>query len=140
MLADFSRTEPVPNMPRIGITGHMDIAESSVPLVRAALESALLPHAPQGLVGISCIAAGADTLFAEAVLGLGGQLIVVLPAQDYRERKVREADRPRFDDLIAKAASVRVLPYARSNRDAYQAANEALLGFAETVPASTGTE
>jgi hypothetical protein len=105
----------------------MDIAESSLPLVRDALQSALLPHVQPAIIGISCIAAGADTVFAEAVLDLGGQLIVVLPAEDYREQKVREPDRPRFDSLVARAASVRVLPYPRSNRDAYQAANETVL-------------
>jgi hypothetical protein len=38
---------------------------------------------------VSCIAAGADALFAEAVLGVGGRLVVVVPSRDYRQAKVK---------------------------------------------------
>jgi hypothetical protein len=36
------------------------------------------------LVGISCLADGADQLFARAVVDMGGALEVVIPAERYR--------------------------------------------------------
>lgn len=114
-------------MVRIGITGHMDLTASSVGLVRAALLETLAPHVPDGLTGVSCIAAGADSIFAEVVLEVGGGLEVILPAADYRERKVKADHAEMFDRLVRRAESVRVMPYAVSDRAAYEAANEALL-------------
>jgi hypothetical protein len=120
-------------LPRIGITGHMDLAPSSVPLVDRAIRIALSPFAPQDLVGISCIAAGADTIFAEAVLDAGGQLEIILPAADYRERRVRPENANRFDGLVRRASKLTVLDYPASNRDAYEAANEAVLNTCDTL-------
>ena len=63
----------------------MDLTPESVPLVRAALDQLLTQYSGSGLVGVSCIAAGSDSLFAEAILEAGGQLVVVIPSEDYRE-------------------------------------------------------
>jgi hypothetical protein len=76
---------------RIGVTGHMKLTRPTVPLVREVIRKALAPYVPAGLTGVSCIAAGADSIFAEVVLDLGGALGVILPASDYRERKVQPA-------------------------------------------------
>src|SRR5262249_33305935 len=67
------------------------------------------------------------SIFAEVVLELGGSLEVIVPAADYRERKVKPEYAERFDGLVRRASSVRVMPYEVSNRDAYEAANEALV-------------
>ncbi|WP_243654868.1 hypothetical protein [Nocardia alba] len=80
-----------------------------------------------GLVGISCIARGADSVFAEAVLDVGGQLEVVLPSRDYREAKVKPDHAAQFDALIARAAEVRVMDFDSAGREAYEAANVALV-------------
>ncbi|MFE7624039.1 hypothetical protein [Streptomyces sp. NPDC057509] len=111
----------------IAVTGHMDLTEESVPLVREALVALLGRYVEQGLTGVSCIAKGADALFAEAVLSLGGQLIVVVPSQDYREAKVKPDYVAEFDRLHQAAAEVTVMPYAEANREAYEAANSELL-------------
>jgi hypothetical protein len=111
---------------RIGITGHSNLAPDSVPLVAAELRKVLSEHG-ESLIGVSCLARGADQVFAHVVLELGRQLDVVLPAADYRERKVKADNRHEFDALIDRAANVRVLPFGVSNRDAYAAANETVL-------------
>ncbi|MEU4650832.1 hypothetical protein [Nocardia fluminea] len=49
----------------------MDIAAETVPIVRAAIAD-LIAGFP-GLVGISCLARGADSVFAEVVLEAGAQ-------------------------------------------------------------------
>jgi hypothetical protein len=87
------------------------------------------------LVGVSCLARGADQVFARVVLELGGHLEVVLPAADYRERKVKPDNREEFENLIGQAANVHVLPFETSNRDAYAAANEAVLSGVDVLVA-----
>lgn len=77
-------------MYRIGITGHSNLPPATVALVDKALRVALAPYASdQPLVGVTCLAEGADQIFARAVLDLGGRLEVILPAPDYREQKVK---------------------------------------------------
>ncbi|WP_150253340.1 hypothetical protein [Nocardiopsis deserti] len=120
-------------MTRIGITGHSNLSGDSVTLVRKALVAALGPHADDGLVGVSCLARGADQLFAEAVLEVGGRLEVVLPSADYREAKVKPANLDRFDDLLVSSSLVRYMPHRRADRAAYEDANEAVLEWVELL-------
>ena len=120
-------------MPRFGITGHMNLTPESVPVVYKAIADALAPYAGEELTGMSCIARGADSIFAQAVLDLGGTLEVVLPAANYREAKVKPDHAPQFDELVRRASAVRVMPFAEANRAAYEAANEAILSSCDTL-------
>jgi hypothetical protein len=113
----------------------MDLAEDSVALVRAALDDLVRRYADGGLVGVSCIAAGADALFAEAVLGVGGRLVVVVPLRDYRQAKVKGGHRARFDRLLAAAAEVVVMDHDSAGREAYESANRELLRRADRLVA-----
>lgn len=122
-------------MTTLAVTGHMDLTPESVPLVRAALDKLLAQHAGQGLVGVSCIAAGSDSLFAEAVLAAGGQLVVVIPSEDYRERKVKPDHAGLFDRLVDAAAEVLTMPHDTAGREAYEAANAVLLERADRLVA-----
>lgn len=81
----------------------------------------------RNLVGISCIARGADSVFARAVLDARGKLEVVLPSRNYRTAKVKPNHAPVFDSLLARASSVRVMDFEEAGREAYEAANAALL-------------
>ena len=119
---------------RIGVTGHTNMAADSVPLVAAEIRKALSEFGLP-LIGVSCLARGADQVFARVILELGGQLHVVLPAADYRERKVKPDNREEFEALISQTASVKVLPFETSNRDAYAAANEEVLGSVDALVA-----
>lgn len=114
-------------MPRIGITGHSNLTPATVKLVAEALRAVLAEHTPSELVGVTCLARGADQVFARVVLDLGGAVEVVLPAADYRERKVKPGNAAEFDELIGRAARVRTLAFVESNRDAYMAASEDVL-------------
>ncbi|OMI39048.1 hypothetical protein [Streptomyces sparsogenes] len=122
-------------MTTIAVTGHMDLTEDSVPLVRAELDKILAGYEPAGLVGVSCIARGSDSLFAEAVLAVGGRLVVVVPSRDYREAKVKPDHAATFDRLRDAAQEVVVMPYATASREAYEAANAVLLERADRLVA-----
>ncbi|MGC0318731.1 hypothetical protein [Kitasatospora acidiphila] len=121
-------------MPTVAVTGHMDLAERTAFLVRAALRE-LLAEQRGPLVGISCLAPGADSLFAEAVLEAHGSLLVVLPSRDYRAAQVRAAHAQDFDRLLTSAEEVVVLPFETAGREAYEAANKELVRRADLLVA-----
>ncbi|GAA2291251.1 hypothetical protein [Streptomyces violaceusniger] len=122
-------------MTTIAVTGHMDLTEESVALVRGELDKLLAAYDPVGLVGVSCIAKGSDSLFAEAVLAVGGSLVVVVPSRDYRQAKVKPDHAATFDRLVEAADEVLVMPYDTANRQAYEAANAVLLERADRLMA-----
>ncbi|GGO19022.1 hypothetical protein GCM10010116_38320 [Microbispora rosea subsp. aerata] len=121
-------------MVRIGVTGHMNLTADTAVLVSEALH-AYLRQVGGDIIGVSCIARGADSLFAEAVLEAGGTLEVILPSRDYREAKVKPDHADLFDRLLGKAARVRTMPFDHANREAYVAANEAMLGSVDELVA-----
>ncbi|MEV4889088.1 hypothetical protein AB0K48_06845 [Nonomuraea sp. NPDC055795] len=111
---------------RIGVTGHMNLTADTVWLVAEALRGHLAGKGP-GLTGVSCIARGADSLFAAAVLEAGGELEIVLPSRDYRQAKVTPDHAEQFDALIEAATKVRTMDFDNASREAYEAANAAVL-------------
>lgn len=120
-------------MARIGITGHSALTAASVSLIVEALHQVL--DGQRELVGVTCLAAGADQLFARVVLDLGGTVEVVLPSADYRERKVKPAELQEFDELCGKASDVHTMPFAVAGRDAYMAASEHVLSTVDELVA-----
>ncbi|MFJ4685917.1 hypothetical protein [Streptomyces sp. NPDC088789] len=122
-------------MTTIAVTGHMDLTDAGVPLVRDALREVLKPYDDGPLTGVSCLAKGSDSLFAEVVLELGGRLVAVIPSQDYRRNKVKPDHMDTFDRLTSVADEVLVLPHASANRSAYEDANRTLLQRAERLVA-----
>lgn len=126
-------------MTTIAVTGHMDLAEDCMHRVRDALRETLKPYAGD-LTGISCIAKGSDSLFAEVVLELGGRLVAVIPSKDYRHAKVKADHAETFDRLIDAAAEVVVLDHESANRSAYEDANRTLLQRAERLVAVWNSE
>ena len=119
-------------MTRIGITGHANLAPDTVAAVTAVLER-VLSDAGEPLVGVTCLARGADQLFARVVLELGGQIEVIVPAADYRARKVGRDNAAEFDELISRSVHVRVMPNEQSDRTAYMAASEAMLSSVDEM-------
>jgi hypothetical protein len=57
---------------RVGITGHVDVSEENARWIIDALTLRLQDAVGQGWQGITCLARGADQLFAKAVLALKG--------------------------------------------------------------------
>lgn len=120
-------------MPRIGVTGHVILANGTAELVSACLAEHLRPYAGPGLHGITCLAHGADQLFARQILALHGTYEAIIPAADYRECTVGRENRADFDELLALATKVDYMPYPRSGRRAYMAASEELLDRSEML-------
>ncbi|GAA2271632.1 hypothetical protein GCM10009853_026760 [Glycomyces scopariae] len=111
---------------RIGITGHMNLTPATVELIRAALKTELAQYDPSELVGVSCLAEGADSIFAQAILDAGGQLEALLPAPDYRDTRVSKAHLPTFDALVRQAHKIRYIAET-SSMQVYAEANTAMI-------------
>ncbi|GAB4588889.1 hypothetical protein [Nocardia sp. IFM 10818] len=113
-------------MTRVAITGHRGLPPVTLELVAAALHTAVGKRAEPPLYGVSCLADGPDSLFAQAVLEHGGQLIAVVPARRYRESLPVE-HHPIYDRLLAAAAEVVELDREESDSEAHQAGNLRML-------------
>ena len=118
-------------MYRIAISGHRGLPDSSMRLVDQALRAALAEYAP-GVTGLSCLADGADQIFARAVTDLGGTLEAVIPAAEYRE-KLPEDFHPGYDDLFARATAVHRLPFTESTPESHMAAGKLMVNQADEL-------
>lgn len=99
----------------VGVTGHRSLRDEAG-VVRALHDQLAATDAP--LVGVSALAAGADQLFARAVLDAGGTLEVIVPGANYRASLSSQA-RAGFDELTDAAAIVTTLDHKTVDRHAY---------------------
>ncbi|MFI0483124.1 hypothetical protein [Actinomadura sp. 9N215] len=111
---------------RIAITGHRDLDERTTALVDAAIRRLLRDHGTRDIVGVSCLAAGADQIFARAVLELGGRLEVIVPATGYAAVLGARARRG-FEELKARAWKVLPLKHSTPGPGPYRDAGLAML-------------
>ncbi|MFF0265221.1 hypothetical protein [Kribbella sp. NPDC004536] len=114
-------------MTTLGVTGHSRLSERGAQLVYRALAAHIAGYPREGLVGISCLARGADQLFAEAILDRGGRLEVIAPSVDYFDLVTDPQDRARCSDYLERAASVHTMPVQHAGSAAYLAASELLV-------------
>lgn len=106
----------------IGFTGHQGIPAVAADYVRAEIAKALEEAWPP-VRGVTCLAAGADQLFAEELLAVGGQLIVVIPSGGY-ESTLEEAPLLRYRELVAASAQTVRLPYPSPTEEAFMAGGQ----------------
>jgi hypothetical protein len=121
-------------MPRIAISGHRALPSQTQDLIAHALRVTLTGHAAEDLVGLSCIADGADTLFADIILSLGGQLEVVVPAGEYRAGLPADHHAV-YDRLLVAASVLHRLPFRESTAEAHMAASARMLDLADELVA-----
>jgi hypothetical protein len=121
---------PVRVVTRLAITGHRELPDSTARLVEASLRAEISRY--QEIVGVSCVADGADALFAQAVLALGGSLVAVVPARNYREH-LPAAHHPTYDSLLDQAAEVIELDRPVADEEAFMAASLRMLDEADQL-------
>lgn len=119
-------------MTRIAITGHRGLSDATTSLVDKGLRAELAKYASSDLIGISCIADGADSLFALAVLDAGASLVVVVPARQYRE-SLPASHHTTYDELLAAASEVIELDFEESSSEAHQAGSVRMLDVADEL-------
>jgi hypothetical protein len=121
-------------MTRLAFTGHRGLPDDVERLIDDALRTELERFDATELVGYSSLADGADTLFAQAILDLGGRLVAIIPAADYRH-VLPAAHRPVLDDLIAQAVEVVTIDFPESTSESHMAAARWFLDHTEELVA-----
>lgn len=117
---------------RVGITGHRGLPGESAELVRSAVREIIGRYTAADLVGVSCIADGPDTWFAQAVLSHRGRLEVVVPARDYRA-SLPDWHHATYDALLTQASDVHDTGLNESNSQAHMTGSEILVGLVDEV-------
>ncbi|XVV14840.1 hypothetical protein ACQP2X_11060 [Actinoplanes sp. CA-131856] len=123
------------NVLRVGVTGHIRLTrESSRPIylaLRRYLRDQLRVY--DNVHGVTCLADGADSLFARAVRDLGGTLEVILPGPPGNRRRTRR--------LLRRADRVSRVGTGPAPEARYAEASERMLAGCEVVVAVwDGTE
>jgi hypothetical protein len=119
-------------MTRLAITGHRGLAERTERLVDQALRAEITRLGDGELTGVSAIADGADSLFARAVLDAGGSLVVIIPAEQYRDGLPSE-HHPTYDTLLSSASRVIALDHVQSNSEAHMDASLRMFDEADHI-------
>lgn len=118
---------------RVGISGHQRLRDDGAwEWVRRQMLGCLSPLPPP-VVGVTSLAVGADTVFAEVVIGLGGSLEVVVPFGGYEERFAAGGDRRKYRALLGRAARVEVLRRGGTDEEAYYAAGKRVADLSDLL-------
>jgi hypothetical protein len=121
-------------MTKLAVSGHRGLSKATTHLIDAALRAEIGKRADADLVGVSLIADGADTLFAQAILDHGGALHVVVPAEKYRE-SLPDEHHPTYDALMDRATKITRLDHVESSTDAHMDASLRMLTEADELVA-----
>ena len=116
---------------RVAVSGHRRLPGPTADLVSEAIRAALAGFGDD-VTGISCLADGADLIFARAVTELGGSLEAIIPAGQYRDGLPADSH-PEYDRLLAEAAAVRQLPFAEPTSESYMAASKLMIDTADEL-------
>lgn len=106
-------------MTRIGITGHQNVPLAALDFITRGIRKVLSAH--ERATGYSCLAAGADQIFASELLDAGGQLHAVIPCANY-DTTFSDRDLAKYNALLATAVEITRLPYRSPSEVAYDAA------------------
>jgi len=116
---------------RIAITGHRGLSSDTTAVVDEAIRAALGEYRGE-MTGVSCLADGADQIFARAVLDHGGLLEVVVPANEYRDGLPEETHKE-YDRLLRLAAAVHRLQFVESTSEAHMEASRVMVDEADEL-------
>lgn len=119
-------------MTSIAISGHRALFAEVTAYVDREVRAALAAFPAAELIGLSCLADGADQIFARAVLDRGGRLEVYVPAVKYREALPTEAH-ANYDDLIGRAVTVHRLDHVESTSQSHMDASVEMLKRADRL-------
>jgi hypothetical protein len=119
-------------MTRIAVFGHRGLTAEVAAFIDGAVREQLAEYGGADLVGVCCLADGADQIFARAVLDAGGTLEAFVPTRGYRDQLPEQA-RGGDDDLLARASRVRRLDHVESNSTAHMDASVEMLKSADLL-------
>jgi hypothetical protein len=119
----------------VGVSGHRELEVGSAwDWVRNQI-TIFLRGLPRPLVGVTSLAIGADQIFAEIVVKLGGQIDAVIPFEGYERTFEKEADLHNYRRLKGIAAHVETLGPSPTDEEAYLRAGKRVVDRSELLVA-----
>lgn len=103
---------------KVGISGHQQLPDNALLFIRSGIEQ-VLRRFTRGFSGVCSLAEGADQLFAEIVLRMGGYLHIIIPCSEYETTFDSGEAVLRFRNLLEEAHQVETLNYARPSEEAF---------------------
>lgn len=119
----------------VGCTGHQDIPVEAIVYLKEHLRSELQKYDAGALVGVCSLADGADQLFAQLILDLGGSLIVVVPSSGY-ETTFDAQGLHRYHQLLSRASEIETLTWPKPSEAAFLAAGKRVADRADVLLAA----
>jgi len=116
----------------IGVTGHQHLQD---PTKWAWVEHQIrsVVNVTKDLIGVTSLAVGADSLFANIVLECGGKLYVVIPFQEYALEFTENEDGIKYKQLLAMADKIEIRKALGSKEQAYYDAGKHLVNISESI-------
>jgi hypothetical protein len=119
-------------MTRIAISGHRGLTPKVEEYVAHRIREELSQFVAGDLVGLSCLADGADQIFARTVVDLGGALEVFIPAARYLD-SLPESAHGEYDELLSRAITVHRLNHVESTSESHMDASVQMLRSADRL-------
>lgn len=117
----------------VGFSGHQELPPPTADLVDRAIRDYLNGHAGSYLVGVTMLGPGADQLFAQALLDVGGYLHLIVPATQYRDSFEDPEARRSYDELAARRTYLERLEYVESTQEAHMAGGRTVVDNSDVL-------
>lgn len=118
---------------RIGVSGHQNIEPLEARLwVDTVIRSEFL-KLPEFTTGLSCLAAGADQLFALAVINAESTLEAVVPCRDYLSAFKDDESRALYIALYEKCALHHHLAFDLPSEEAFLTAGKTVVDLSDLM-------
>lgn len=119
----------------VGVTGHRELPDVEAWVwVRAELQT-FLAGLCAPLLGVTSLAIGADQVFAETVLDLGGQIEAIIPFAGYEGTFRNDAELEKYEKLKNLCAHVETLAYSATEEEAFFNAGKAVVDRSDLLVA-----
>src|SRR5690606_36272276 len=119
---------------KVGITGHQEFESKDVQRwVEAQIRLFVLTN--QIEVGFTCLARGADQIFARVLLDHNIPYIAIIPSADYEDTFPDETTLTQFEYLRTFAAEVKNIGYAQATEEAFFEASKELVNSSDHIVA-----
>jgi hypothetical protein len=118
-----------------GITGHQDLGPpETVSWVARTIDELIDEYGIDR--GVTCLARGADQLYAILLQRRGRPYVAVIPSHDYSTVFAGPEDSTAFSSFLARAAERDTLPFTQASEEAYYAAGKRVVDLSDVLLAA----
>lgn len=117
---------------KVGITGHQDVGALEVEQWVDQQIRRFVSNHPVDL-GFTCLARGADQIFARVLLDNEIPYFAIIPSDDYNQTFPTAAARDRYEYFLSHAADVRRIGYSHASQVSFFEASKDLVDSSDRI-------